>query len=164
MNFPDLPANLRLRSAVPEDDAFLAVLYRSSRPDLQAMDSEPQLLEHMLAMQRRVQVEGYRTAFPAADFLVLERCGEKIGRLVINLGSGELRLIDIALLPQMQGQAHGKAVLHSLQELASAHRVPLRLAVNAANHRAKRLYLAHGLCVEYADGFLERMVWHPLPA
>lgn len=164
MSFSSLPANLHLRAAIPEDELFLAVLYRSSRPDLLALDGEPQLVEQILDLQQRVQVQGYRAVFPAADFMVLACCGEKIGRLVVNVAPGELRLIDIALLPEAQGQGHGKAVLGSLKELAAAQRVPLRLAVNPANHRARQLYLGQGLRVEHADGNAEQMVWHPQAA
>lgn len=164
MNFQALPVNLCLRSATPKDEDFLAVLYRSCRPDLLAMAGEPQLLEHILAMQQRVQIESYRKAFPAASVLIVEHCCERIGRLVLGLSTSELRLIDIALLPQAQGQGHGKALLRSLQEQAAAYRVPLRLSVNPANHRARQLYLGHGLMVEQSDVLAEAMVWHPQAA
>lgn len=164
MNLPILPTNLHLRPVASADEAFLAVLYRASRPDLLAMAGEPQLLEHILAMQQRVQVESYRKAFPAADFLIVEHCHERIGRLVLELSAAALRLIDVALLPQAQGHGHGKALLRALQEQAAANQVPLRLSVNPANHRARQLYLGHGLLVEQSDVLAEAMVWHPQAA
>lgn len=161
MNIPALPSPLRLRHAAADDAAFLAALYRSTRDDLLAMNAEPLFIDQLIAMQQQMQTQGYRSNFPEAEYWLLESGGEVVGRLVLDFGIEAIRLVDIALLPQAQGQGYGRTLLRCLQGLASSKLRPLRLAVNRANPRARQLYLALNFLYEQTDGAFEHLVWHP---
>lgn len=161
MTFPDLPPPLALRPSEAGDADFLTALYRSTRGDLLTINAEPLFVDQLIAMQQQMQTHGYRSNFPEAEYWLLESAGEAIGRLVLDFGIQAIRLIDIALLPQAQGQGYGSALLRSLQGLAGRKQRPLRLSVNRANPRARRLYLALNFMFEQTDGAFEHLVWHP---
>lgn len=161
MIFPDLPPQLTLRPSEAGDAPFLAALYRSTRSDLLAMKAEPLFIDQLIAMQQQMQAQGYRSNFPEAEYWLLESAGEAVGRLVLDFGIQAIRLIDIALLPQAQGQGHGSALLRCLQGIAGSKQRPLRLAVNRANARARQLYLALNFMYEQSDGAFEYLIWHP---
>jgi len=63
----------------------------------------------------------------------------KAGRLIVNRTREELRVVDIALLPQHRNAGIGTALLQRIFGEAAATKKPLRLQV-LKDHRAGRLY------------------------
>jgi ribosomal protein S18 acetylase RimI-like enzyme len=163
----DLPALLQpLRARAPEDGdaAFLARLYASTRTDLHSMTADAAFVAALIAMQQRLQAAGYRNDFPGASYLLLEHEGAACGRIVVDAGPQALRLVDIALLPEVRGQRLGSHILRALQACAGRRGTPLTLSVHHSNPRARRLYLAHGFHAHAANAVSEQMMWNnPLP-
>jgi hypothetical protein len=62
-----LPPPLACHVATPSDDAFLAALYRSTRGDLLAMPAPPVMIDHLIAMQQRMQAQSYRHNYLCTD-------------------------------------------------------------------------------------------------
>lgn len=154
-----LPAPYQLRAQHEADDAFAAALYRSSREDLRMLPGNPAFVEQLLAMQQRAQMLGYRQAHPQAAYLVLERDGVPIGRLVLDHDGTVLRLVDIAILPEAQNQGGGGAVLRGLQALAGARQWRLELGVSKSNVAACRLYQRLGFRLLAEDALQAQLAW-----
>lgn len=115
-------------------------------------------------MQQRLQAAGYRHDFPDASYLLLERDGAACGRIVVDAGPQALRLVDIALLPEVRGHGLGSHILRALQACAAQHGLPVTLSVHHSNPQARRLYLAHGFQAHATNAVSEQMMWNnPLP-
>ena len=67
-----------------------------------------------LEMQFDAQDRWYRVQYPQATFDVVVVEGEPAGRLYVNRGEGEIRIVDIALLPEHRGGGVGTSLLRDL--------------------------------------------------
>lgn len=111
-----------------------------------------------LNMQFDAQHRYYREQFPAADYLVIERDGEAIGRIYLDRRADELRLIDIALIPEARNQGLGKALLLDLLDEGRASALPVRIHVERSNP-AMRLYLRLGFMPIEDQGVYQLLEW-----
>ncbi|MES2936180.1 MAG: GNAT family N-acetyltransferase [Pseudomonadota bacterium] len=154
-----LPPPLHWREPQPTDAAFLDELFLASRDDLRQIAAAPAFLEQLVRMQQRVHEAGLRQAYPAAQRLLIERAGTAIGQAVVDIGAHELRLLDIAIVPNARRGGAARAVVAHLQQEAAARGLPMGLTVNKANLPARTLYLALGFTVAAQDMLLEHMAW-----
>lgn len=153
---------LTTRAAQAADEAFLHRLYASTRDDLRLLVAlDPASVDALIGMQAQAQVAGYRTSYPRAQYLVVERDGIPVGRLVIDEAAKGTRLVDISLLPEVRGQGLGTTLLRRLQAAAAVRNVPLALSVARTNPRACKLYLACGFAVVAEDAVRTELVWRP---
>ena len=159
----DLPSPWRLRAVQEQDAAFLWQLYCSSRDDLQALPITPEMLERLLKQQWRAHLVGCTQSFPHAQYVLIERVqavGDPqavsipIGRVVVDVAQ-DIRLVDIAVLPQERCQGVAAAVLQALQ----AQGLPVSLAVSLRNAQALRLYERLGFTAQSDDGVQLQMRW-----
>jgi len=126
----DLVTNL----AAAEDDEFLARLFHDVHaPQFAPLGLPPASLDQLLEMQFRAQRGGYAAEFPNACNTILRVGGERIGRLLVNETSEEIRLIDIALLGPYRGRGFGERLLRELCQRAAEAGLPLRLSVRPGN-------------------------------
>lgn len=156
-----LPAGLGLRPMRSTDSAFMESLYKSTRDDLRMLDAEEDFIEEFIDLQRRAQTQGYGDMFPNAMYFVVEYHGEPIGRVVLDFGQNEIRVMDIALIPAARGKGYGGHVLQAVQMVAGKAMAPVSLTVRFDHLRAKQLYARLGFAVEEAQIPYERMVWYP---
>jgi ribosomal protein S18 acetylase RimI-like enzyme len=159
MHFNDSHLNIRPETA--QDADFLAALYRSTREDLLLSGLPEAMLENIIAMQFRAQQSGYRAQFPDAEHSILEKHGAPIGCIVCNRDSGEIRLVNIALLPHERNRGFGSRLLYALQAEAAAAGKALTLSVSTQNMRARNLYASCGFQVVHEDGAYAEMIWRP---
>lgn len=156
-------AALAIHARVPEaDDApFLAALYASTRPDLVGGGAaDPAFVAALMAMQQRLQAADYAARFPQAATLVLASASAPCGRVVVDDDGQRVRLVDLALWPADQGRGLGSAILLALQQWACARQLPVMLAVQRGNVRARRLYDALGFVPVAGPGAAaEERVW-----
>lgn len=136
-------------------------LYSSTRDDLRQIAAERDLIEEIITQQHRAQTTGYGNMYPNAYYFIVEKLGDKIGRIVVDIGDTEVRLVDIAFIPLARGKGYGAHVLRALQQAAAQCRAPLALTVNRHNLPARNLYLTLGFRSEGGHPMLERMVWYP---
>ncbi len=152
------------RPSTDEDLPFLALVYASTRLEEVAQSGWPLEMQHQfLAHQADAQHHHYRRHYPDAEWLVIERGGEAIGRLFIEEWSSQIRLIDISLLPQGRSGGVGTAILADLQEMAAAAGKPLTIHVER-NNPAMRLYLRLGFAKIDEHGVYDLMEWRPPPS
>ena len=103
------------RTFEEEDIPFFAILYASTRADEVAATGWPVELQHQfLAQQFDAQHRHYMAHYPGAEWLVVERGGERIGRLYLVEWEREVRIIDIALMPGSRGLGIGAAILRDI--------------------------------------------------
>jgi ribosomal protein S18 acetylase RimI-like enzyme len=136
-----------VRAAGEADDEVIFAAFASGRIDeLAALPWTEEQKGAFLRQQYGAQTTHYRTHFPSAESLVIELNGEPVGRLYVDRGPTELRLMDIALLPQHRGQGIGGHLVRGLLDEAAAAGVPVSLHVEAHNP-ARRLYERLGFVV-----------------
>ncbi len=161
MNGLDLGRGLNIRPSKPVDQPFLEQLHDTTRSDLKLIDGDRDFVDGIIQLQFRAQSEGYGSQFPNAMYFVVEKQQERIGKVTIDFGPNEVRLIDIAFIPEARGKGYGEEVLRSLQQAATQVGTPLTLTVQASNVGAKSLYTRLGFVVESAMPPYESMVWYP---
>lgn len=149
-----------LRPAAPDDAAFLASLFRSTRPELAMLPDG--LADMLIAQQQQLQEMGYRQSFPDARTLVIEAGGAPAGRLVLDEQSLHVRLVDIAVAPPFRGRGIAGAVLRHLQRQARERGRDVVLSVAHDNAQALGLYCSLGFREEARDDVRASMRW-PAP-
>lgn len=151
-----------LRPVTPADDAFLFELYATTRPDIASLG----LGDVLLRVQWQAQRQGYLARYPHSEHQLVLLDGRPAGRLWVAREPGELRLVDISLLPAHRGTGVGTGLLRALQQEATAADKPLRLSV-AWDNPARRLYARLGFMPvagteTSADPYLA-LEWRPEP-
>jgi GNAT superfamily N-acetyltransferase len=153
------PAAITLRPERPGDEAFLREVYAGTRQEeLEAWGLPVETRAAFLKTQFDAQQQGYHSAFPRAEFLVILRGDQPVGRMVVNRAPGELLLVDIALLPQHRSHGIGTALIQKLSAEAAAAGQPLRLNV-IKGQRAVRLYQRLGFAKTGESGLRDLMEW-----
>jgi GNAT superfamily N-acetyltransferase len=149
------------RPSTEADLPLLASVYASTRLEEVAQTGWPTEMQlQFLAHQADAQHRHYQAHYPNAEWLVIERGGEAIGRLYVEEWPSQIRLIDIALLPQGRGGGVGGAILADLQAMAADAGKPLTIHVER-NNPAMRLYLRLGFAKIDEHGVYDLMEWRP---
>lgn len=156
-----MPDGLGLRLARPSDNDFLQALFESTRDDLRMINAEKDFIDALINMQQRAQETGYGNTYPDALQFIVEKLGESIGRVIIDFGHNEIKVMDISLIRAARGKGYGKSLLQGLQQAAIQVGAPLALEVRHGNIQAKQLYLQLGFAVDAIGPITERMVWYP---
>jgi ribosomal protein S18 acetylase RimI-like enzyme len=141
----ELPSNaasaVALRPVLPEDEQFLYEVYASTRADelTQVAWSEAQL-KAFLKMQLNARDQSYRMHYAEIEDRIILSQNQPIGRLIVVRTNEEIRLADIALLPEHRGSGTGTSLIKLLMSEAGNTERPIRLQVEKTNMQAKRLY------------------------
>jgi ribosomal protein S18 acetylase RimI-like enzyme len=148
-----------LRPATEADRDFLQALYASTRAEELAVTgwSEEQKRD-FTEQQFTAQDAHYRQHYPSAEFSIVKRDGEAIGRLYVDRWTREIRIMDIALLPEHRGAGIGTRLLRGLMEEAAAAGKALSIHVEKFNP-ALRLYDRLGFRVKEDKGVYLLMEW-----
>lgn len=150
-----------LRPATEADRAFLLRVYASTREEeLRAVPWDPRVKEAFVAQQFNAQHDHYRSSYAGASWDVIEAEGRPAGRLYVARWPEEIRVIDIALLPEARGRGVGTMLLRGLLDEAGASGRKVSIHVERANP-ARRLYERLGFHVAADRGIYELMEWHP---
>ena len=150
---------ITLRPATDADREFLVALYGSTRAaELDQVAWPPGERDAFVRMQFEVQDASYRARNPQADFDVVELDGRRVGRLYVDRGATEVRIVDIALLPEVRGAGIGTGLVERLRAEAAASGRVLSAHVEVHNPAA-RLYERLGLVAVSERGVYRRMEW-----
>lgn len=152
-----MPSALGLRTATDEDEAFLLAVYASTRAEeLAVVAWDAATKEAFLRLQFEAQDSYYRQHFPDATFDIVTVNGVPAGRLYVERRDTEVRVIDIALLPEHRGKGVGTRLLREV--LAEGKRVTIHVE---RENPARRLYDRLGFVQVAEQGvylLLERQV------
>jgi ribosomal protein S18 acetylase RimI-like enzyme len=131
---------ITLRPVSLSDEPFLCEVYSSTRTEeLAPVPWNDEQKKAFLRMQFEAQHRYYQEQYPAGAFDVILIEGEPAGRLYVNRGPDEFRIIDIAMLPAYRNRRIGTHLIGALQTEAALARKPLRIHVERFNP-AMRLY------------------------
>ncbi|MBV9880850.1 MAG: GNAT family N-acetyltransferase [Gemmatirosa sp.] len=136
--------NLTLRPATDADRDFLLAVYASTRADEMAMVPWDDAAKRAFVTQQfTAQDAFYREHYDHASFDVVLRDDVPVGRLYVSRGPEEIRVMDIALLPEYRGAGIGA---HLLGEIcAEADATGRFVGIHVEHHNvAQRLYARLG--------------------
>jgi ribosomal protein S18 acetylase RimI-like enzyme len=151
--------NLSLRPAELADETFLETIYAETRRgELAVFNWSREQEDAFFKMQFRLQNQAYEMQFPDADYRIVELDKIPIGCLIVER-AGEIRLVNIALLPEFRSRGIGAFLLKQLQAEAQAADKPLSLSVLKTNDRAVNLYKRCGFAVTGSDELYLAMRW-----
>jgi GNAT superfamily N-acetyltransferase len=152
--------NLVLRPVTPADDAFLLSVYDSTRADeLSQAEWREGQKELFIKWQFDLQRREYDARFPDAEYNVIMIDDRPAGRIWIGRDSEQIRLLDIALLPEFQNHGAGTILLRRLIEEAARTKKPLRHMVFVLNNDAHRFYERLGFVAIEELGAYKHMEW-----
>jgi GNAT superfamily N-acetyltransferase len=154
--------NVALRPITKEDDPFLLEVYTSTRAaELAQVEWEEGQKELFVRWQFDLQRREYDARFPDARYQLILIDGEPAGRMWVGEDDEQIRLLDIALMPEFQRRGAGAMLLRQLmKEAASAGKV-LRHMVFVLNNDAHRFYERLGFVVIEDMGAYKHMEYRP---
>lgn len=151
--------DVALRPSTDADREFLVGLYGSTRDDeLSQVAWPPGEREAFVRMQFTAQDTEYRRHNPQGSFDVIEVDGRPVGRLIVDRRPGDLRIVDISLLPEARGAGIGSQLVGDLVDEAKAAGCIVSIHVEVHN-RAAELYARMGFTVAADLGVYRRMEW-----
>ena len=150
-----------LRHVQSGDEPFLFQVYASTRlEELARLGWSADEQAAFLIKQFNAQHQHYHEHYADADFQLILMNDRPIGRLYVARWPDEIRLIDIALLPEYRYAGFGTRLIQALLHEAALAAKPVRIHVEAFNP-ALRWYQRLGF-VKIADrGLHWFMEWAP---
>lgn len=143
-----------------DDNAFLLALYASTRAaELAQVQWQEGQREAFVKWQFEMQRREYDARFPDAEYHVILIDNQPVGRIWIGRTKEEIRLLDIALLPEFQSRGAGTSLLNWLIEGARQENKVLRHMVFVLNDEAHRFYERLGFVVIEEFGAYKHMEW-----
>jgi GNAT superfamily N-acetyltransferase len=139
---------VELRPVGPADEEFLCSVYASTRAaELAVTGWSDEQKAAFLRSQFDTQHRYYRENYRGAEFSVVRVADRDAGRLYVGRFAEEIRIIEIALLPEFRRCGVATRLIGTLIREAAGRGLPLRIHVERFNP-ALRLY--------------ERLGFHPV--
>ena len=161
---PTSTAAVAFRPAGDSDREFLAEVYASTREEELAPVPWAEVEKvAFLRSQFEAQDRYYRQHYPAAEYLVVVADGALAGRLYVArlARSQDIRIVDIALLPQFRGHGIGREALAGVLE--EGNRLGWRVSIHVErNNRALLFYERLGFRLAEDKGVYLFLVREPV--
>jgi GNAT superfamily N-acetyltransferase len=160
--FPQQISNstISLRPVTEDDDEFLLSVYASTRANELAQTAwNDEQKRAFVSWQYELQRREYDARFPSARYDIILVSDRPAGRLWVGEDEGEIRLLDIALQEEFQGQGIGTFLLKKLIQHAIETHKPLRHMVFVLNVKAYRFYERLGFTTIEDLGAYRHMEW-----
>lgn len=135
-----MSAHITLRPAADGDREFLFAVYEGTRDDVSQVPWSDEERRAFVEMQFAAQHSDYVTRFPDSEHSIIVVDGEAHGRMWVDRRADEIRLLDIALLPEHRNRGTGRVLLERLIAEARNAGRPLRHSVFKSNVGALRFY------------------------
>jgi ribosomal protein S18 acetylase RimI-like enzyme len=148
-----------LRPVRETDEALLLEIYSSSRADEMALVPwDAATKQAFLQMQFSAQQNHYRAYFPDARHDVILSEERPVGRLYVDRRATEIRILDIAILPEARGRGIGTQILQDLMKEAAEADTSLSIHVESFN-RSLDLFQRLGFVKTDESGASWLMEW-----
>ena len=155
--------SVTLRTANPDDEAFLHELYCSTRSEeISGWGWDASQQQAFLRLQFIAQRQHYEMAYEGADHKIVLLEDRPAGRILVFRSEQEYVLVDIALLPDQRGGGIGTALILKLLDEAKHAGKGVSLHVEKHN-RARKLYQRLGFETVGDSGVYFKMEWRPDP-
>ena len=134
-------------------------MYGSTRAEeLAVVTWPPEQVEAFLDMQFEAQHKHYRENYTDTSWDVILVNGEPAGRLYVGRWSDEIRIVDVALLPEFRGSGAGTLLVREILDEAAASGRFVSIHVEHMNP-AMTLYRRLGFEPAGEAGPYVRMEW-----
>jgi ribosomal protein S18 acetylase RimI-like enzyme len=154
---------VEIKEYSPDILNWLSEVYASTRmQELAQTDWTDEQKKQFTDHQFYAQHDYYQKVYPEATYNAIMQGDKMIGRLYVNLvHPSDIRIIDIAILPEYRNQSIGTDILKNLQQFCRAEKKTLSIHVEQFNP-AKRLYERLSFMhAETYDQVYILMKWHP---
>lgn len=154
--------HLHLRKYTTDDIAFMQTLYASIRePELAMTNFNTQERHEFISQQFMAQYIHYTKHYCTDKFFIVEIAGQPVGRVFVDHWDNEIRIVDIALMPEHRGQGLGTHLFQQVMDDGKRLSLPVSVHVER-NNPARFLYerLGFKLKTERDDVYL-LMEWRP---
>jgi ribosomal protein S18 acetylase RimI-like enzyme len=153
---------LTLRPARTEDQEFLYRLFCAVHSEkLQLVPLSAEEKKRLVELMYQGFTQHYNSLALASDDRLVLLNNESIGRMILLQMREEIRLADLAILPQYRQRGIGSALIGQLQTESMMSKRPVRLQV-ARFDRALRLYQRLGFYKIDAVGPYLHLEWSRL--
>ena len=157
----DLPSGITLRTVGPNDRDLLLRVYASTREEeLRPVPWSDAEKETFLRSQFEAQDRWWHDNYEATSWDVIEVDGRPAGRLYVSRWPAEIRIVDIALLPEFRGRGVGETLLRRIIDEAAGSGRAVSIHVETSNP-ARRLYERLGFEEASHAGVYALMVCDP---
>ena len=144
---------ITLRDVTAEDEDFLREVYASSRePEMAMVDWSSEQREAFLRFQFDAQDSYYRAQFSSASFQIVLNDGERVGRLYVLRDGGEIKILDITVLPRFRSNGIGSHVIEQILTEAARGGEPVKIWIEQFNP-SQNLFRRLGFSVIAEDGY-----------
>lgn len=152
---------ISLRPIRPEDRDLLCRIYGSTRTEeLAPVPWTDEQKAVFLRQQFDAQTAYWDEQYPDAERSIVEVDGAPAGRLYVQRWPKEVRLVDIALLPEFRGRGVGTELIQRLFSVAARAGKPVTIHVEIFNP-ARALYERLGFAPKGEQGMYVLMEWKP---
>ena len=153
---------ISLRPASPSDKDFLLHVYGSTRQEeMASWGWSLSQQSSFIRMQYEARKHGYDASYPTSETSVISIGDAPAGSIIVFRSPSEIRLVDVALLPEFRNRGIGAEVIRMLVSEADDAGSALRLSVLRSNH-ARHLYERLGFVVKGGGEMYCEMEWVPL--
>lgn len=130
----DFNRKISFRPISSQDMDFLYLVYAGTRQEEMASTGwNSEQIEDFLKMQFNAQHSHYQLHFKDASYEIVFLDQVPVGRLYVDRRKDEIRIIDIALLPEFRKKGIGLYLMKNLLAEAGKKNLPLRLHVEYFN-------------------------------
>lgn len=153
--------NLSIASVGPEHERFLYELYADVRAEeVASFGWGVAERDAFLRMQFEMQRKSYDLRYPNANHRIVISEGKPIGRMIVDEGTKEVRLVDLSLIAPFRNRGIGSRLIEELQDGARRTGLPLRLSSLQTN-RAIELYRRLGFAIDGTHAPYVSLIWLP---
>ncbi|HTF38910.1 MAG TPA: GNAT family N-acetyltransferase [Blastocatellia bacterium] len=126
--------DLTLRPVTSDDEDFLIGVYAGTRAEeVAGLPWDANQRDSFMRMQFAAQQQDYQRRFPDSDHRLLLLDGRRAGRVYLARGENEIRILDIALVPEHRNKGIGTRIIKDLLTESSQSRKPVRVYVEQFN-------------------------------
>lgn len=135
-------------------------LFVEARPWLSMIDQDRDFIHDLYDQQYRVMRQGQEAIYPEHLDLLIERLGDPVGRLIIDLGYEGWRISELQISARARRSGIGTGVIRVVQAGAARSRRCIRLSTPAFHEPARALYERLGFRLEGHDGLYCHLIWN----
>jgi ribosomal protein S18 acetylase RimI-like enzyme len=151
---------ITLRDADPDDEPFLLQVFACTREaELAQVPWSDEQRDAFLQMQFNAQHSYYHERYPDADYKVILRDGEPVGRLYVLREKDLIRIMDITVLPQYRNSGIGSELTRGVLEEAVESGRNVQIYVETFNPSVE-LFKKIGFSILQEEGINYLLEWN----
>jgi GNAT superfamily N-acetyltransferase len=152
---------LSLRFAAPSDRDFLLELFMAARPWFNWSTLDLDAIHALYEQQWKITREGTGAMYPEHLDFVVEKTGQAVAHLVVDLGYHHWRITQLEVHAQARSKGIGSDVVRSLQAAAAKFSHPLTVSAMMADPDALRFWGRMGFGAVAQAAPMLQLAWFP---